>query len=379
MINAQVDDLESFDASTYHFPAIRGIQAGREYYITMFPLKFVARFFSFDDSGLPPKMRAQRTLNHARIPVIANYLISNPKDYVFSSITASIDSKVKFVPCGQGVTEHKMGKLIVPMTARVIINDGQHRRAAIEKALESRPELGLETISAVLFLDSGLKRSQHMLADLNKHAVPPTKSLGILYDNRDPFSKLVLSLLETVPIFNGLTEFEKTTISNRSVKMFTLSSIYQATRALLGKNPDIHANFNNYMNIASEYWNEVYQNIPEWQWAVEKRVTTAKLRKEYIHVHGVALHALGKVGHALIEQYPDNWQEKLVQLQKIDWSRENAKVWEGRAMVGGRINKSQTNLTLTTGVIKHFLGLQLTPDELNAEENLSRGGRSANA
>lgn len=48
-------------------------------------------------------------------------------------------------------------------------------------------------------------------------------------------------------------------------------------------------------------------------------------------------------------------------------------------MVGGRINKSQTNLTLTTGVIKHFLGLQLTPDELNAEENLSRGGRSANA
>lgn len=108
-------------------------------------------------------------------------------------------------------------------------------------------------------------------------------------------------------------------------------------------------------------------------------MTTAKLRKEYIHVHGVALHALGKVGHALIEQYPDNWQEKLVQLQKIDWSRENAKVWEGRAMVGGRINKSQTNLTLTTGVIKHFLGLQLTPDELNAEENLSRGGRSANA
>ena len=86
-----------------------------------------------------------------------------------------------------------------------------------------------------------------------------------------------------------------------------------------------------------------------------------------------------QVGHALIEQYPDNWQEKLVQLQKIDWSRENAKVWEGRAMVGGRINKSQTNLTLTTGVIKHFLGLQLTPDELNAEENLSRGGRSANA
>ena len=372
MTSVRAGYVESFEASTYQFPAIRGIQAGREYYVTMFPLKVIPKILSFDDSDLPPKMRAQRTLNRARIPAIANYLISNPKDYVFSSITASIDGEVQFVPLGQRGEKHKIGKLIIPMTARMVINDGQHRMAAIEEALKSRPELGLDTISVVLFLDSGLKRSQQMFADLNKHAVPPTKSLGILYDNRDPLSQLVLSLLETVPVFNGLTEFEKTTISNRSVKMFTLSSIYQATEAFLGKNPDIQANFDTYMNITSEYWNEVYQNIPEWQWAVEKRVTTAELRKEYVHVHGVVLHALGKVGHALIEQHPDNWQEKLVQLQKIDWSRENAKVWEGRAMVGGRINKSQANLTLTTGVIKHFLGLQLTPEELNAEKNLNK-------
>ena len=379
MINNCADDLESFDASTYHFPAIRGIQAGREYYVTMLPLTFIANALSFDDGGLPPKMRAQRTLNRARIPTIASYLIANPKDYVLSSITASIDSTVKFVPYSQGDSPQKIGKLIVPMTARIVINDGQHRKAAIEKALESQPELGVETISAVLFLDAGLKRSQQMFADLNKHAVQPTKSLGILYDNRDPFSKLVLSLLETIPAFNGLTELEKTTISNRSIKLFTLSSIYQATEALLGKNPDILADFNSYVDTASKYWNEVYQNIPEWQWAVERRVSTADLRKEYIHVHGIALHALGRVGHALIEQHPGDWPEKLVLLRDINWSRENAEVWEGRAMVGGRINKSQTNLTLTTGVIKHFLGLQLTAEELNAEENLSKKSRSSNA
>ncbi len=376
MIDTQADDLESFDASTYSFPAIRGIQAGREYYVAMFTLEFAANFFSFADSGLPPKMRAQRTLNHARIPTIANYLASNPKDYVLSSITASIDSKVKFVPCYREGAWQKIGKLIVPMTARIVINDGQHRRAAIEKALESRPDLRHETISAVLFLDSGLKRSQQMFADLNKHAIKPTKSLGILYDNRDPFSKLVLSLLEIVPAFNGLTELEKTTISNRSVKMFTLSSIYQATRALLGRNSALQTNFENHMDTASQYWNEVYENIPEWQWAVEGSVTPAKLRKEYIHVHGIGLHALGKVGHALIEQHPGDWPERLVLLQDIDWSRENTGVWEGRAMVGGRINKSQTNLTLTTGVIKRSLGLQLTAEELNAEENLGKKDRS---
>jgi DNA sulfur modification protein DndB len=320
-------------------------------------------------------MRAQRTLNHARIPAIANYLVSNPKDYVLSSITASVDSEIQFVPLGQRGDESKIGKLIVPMTAKIVVNDGQHRKAAIEAALRSRPELGLDTISVVLFMDSGLKRSQQMFADLNKHAVPPTKSLGILYDNRDPFSKLVLSLLEMVPVFNGLTEFEKTTISNRSVKMFTLSSIYQATEAFLGKKSDLQNNFDSYTNFVSEYWNEVYRNIPEWQWAVEKRVTTAELRKEYIHTHGIALHAIGRAGHSLIEQYPDVWREKLPQLQKMNWSRENTKVWEGRAMVGGRINKSQANLALTTNIIKIFLGLQLTPDELTAEKNFNKGDR----
>ena len=87
----------------------------------------------------------------------------------------------------------------------------------------------------------------------------------------------------------------------------------------------------------------------------------------------IALHALGKAGHALMEQYPDVWREKLPQLQKINWSRENTKVWEGRAMVGGRINKSQANLALTASIIKLFLGLQLTPDELAAEKNLNKG------
>lgn len=369
--------IDSFEDPTFHFPAIRGIQAGKEYYITMFPLKVIPKLLSFDDSDLPPKMRAQRTLNHARVPVIAKYLTSNPKDYVLSSITASVDGDVQFFPSGQRGDDSKIGQLIVPMTAKIVVNDGQHRKAAIEAALKSRPELGLDTISVVLFMDLGLKRSQQMFADLNKHAVPPTKSLGILYDNRDPFSQLVLSLLETVPVFSGLTEFEKTTISNRSVEIFTLSSVYQATKALLGRSPNLQENFDDYINIASEYWNGVYRNIPEWQWAVEKRVTTEKLRKEYIHAHGVALHALGRAGHALIEQYPDVWREKLPLLQKINWSRENTKVWEGRAMVGGRINKSQANLTLTTNIIKLYLGLQLTPDELIVEKNLNMGGSGA--
>lgn len=44
------------------FPAIRGIQAGSEYYVSMCPLKLLPRIFRFDDEDLSPELRAQRTL-----------------------------------------------------------------------------------------------------------------------------------------------------------------------------------------------------------------------------------------------------------------------------------------------------------------------------
>src|SRR5581483_2598039 len=124
-----------------------------------------------------------------------------------------MDGNAKFVPYESN--NSLIGKLVVPMQAKFIINDGQHRRAAIEEAIKERPELGNETISVVFFIDSGLARSQQMFADLNKHAVRPTKSIGILYDVRDPLSKLATKLTTTVPWFKGLTAMEKTTISNR--------------------------------------------------------------------------------------------------------------------------------------------------------------------
>ncbi len=45
------------------FPAVRGVQAGRPCYIAMCPMRLVPRIFLFDEEGVPPELRAQRTLN----------------------------------------------------------------------------------------------------------------------------------------------------------------------------------------------------------------------------------------------------------------------------------------------------------------------------
>jgi DNA sulfur modification protein DndB len=172
-------------AFEYVFPAIRGVQATQPFYVSMCPLRLIPKIFLFDEDELVPEVRAQRTLNKARLPDLARYILSNPKSYVFSALTASIDGEVGFEALGDDSQTSRIGLLRIPMSARFVINDGQHRRAAIDLALRENPELGDESIAVVFFLDAGLERCQQMFADLNRYAVRTSPSLGVLYDHRD--------------------------------------------------------------------------------------------------------------------------------------------------------------------------------------------------
>lgn len=361
---------ESFN---YVFSALRGLQAGREYFVAMCPLKLIPKIFIFDEGEIPPELRAQRTLNRSRVPEIGKYISEHPREYVFSSIAASIDGPIRFEPITARAADRDNGKLTVAMTARFVINDGQHRRAGIEEALKETPEIGDETISVVFFVDDGLKRSQQMFADLNKHAIRPTKSLGILYDLRDPQSQLARKLISSVPVFKGLTETEKTTISNRSIKLFTLSSVYQGTRALLNKRKDGLIGQEEEV-LAIEFWGDVSKQITEWQLARERKVSSAELRRDFVHAHGLALHALGIAGSSLVAAEPKRWKERIRGLAKVDWSRSNTQLWEGRAMVGGRVSKAHNNVILTANVLKRALGLPLSPEEQRVEASLEKRG-----
>ena len=349
---------------TYGFDAIRGIQAGREFYVAMCPLKIIPKLFIFTEFDLPPELRAQRTLRASRIPALKNYILNNPKDYIFSSLTASVDGSMKFEPAPSLGEGGKLGRLYVSMESRLLINDGQHRRQAIEEALKENPDLAHEMISVVFFEDKGLVRSQQMFSDLNKNAVKPTKSLSILYDHRDEFAKFVVAISSELEIFSGRVELEKTAISNRSIKFFTLNGIADATRRFLGiKGTKISVDE---QNMAKEFWNEIAKNIPEWQLLIQKRVTTSELRKEYVHSHTNLLNALGIVGNVLQNEYPSDWKQKLASLQNIDWSRSNPE-WEGKLLLRGRMLKTKLGIELAANTILKKCGIPLSDARLNYE------------
>jgi DNA sulfur modification protein DndB len=302
----------------YVFPAIRGVQAGREYYVSMCPLRLIPKIFLFNEEELVPELRAQRVLNKSRVPEIARYMLNNRGDYTFSALTASIDGEVEFDEFGADDKERRLGlgSLRVAMDAKFVINDGQHRRAAIEAAMRENHELADETIAVVFFLDTGLERCQQMFADLNRHAIRTSTSLGVLYDHRDDGARLVRLSVLKIPLFRDLTEMERSTLAVRSRKLFTLSALYSATSALLAHMDDRPVVQRRELALA--FWEEAAKHFPEWQLVLDRKLNASEVRRDLLHSHGIVLQALGRVGNALTLKNDGTWKRTLRKLRTID-------------------------------------------------------------
>jgi DNA sulfur modification protein DndB len=76
------------------------------------------------------------------------------------------------------------------------------------------------------------------------------------------------------------------------------------------------------------------------------------------------------MGSALIKSEPTNWKEKLAGLDAVDWTRRNARIWEGRALVAGRVSKATNNVQLTASFLKSALQVPLSKEDTFLEGSL---------
>ena len=342
----------------YRFPAVKGTQARRPYYIAMVPLRMLPKLFNADEEYIQPEYRAQRRLNEQRIPEIRSYILDNPDTYVFSALAASVDGEMHFENAGF----EQLGYLEIAMDATFLINDGQHRIAAILDALEENEELGRETISVVFYEDQGLARSQQMFTDLNKHAVRISNSIAELYDARDELAVATRSAVKAVDFIDRYTDKEKDNLGKLSASLFTLNMFYKANKRMLGRGT-VNSEFESFL-VA--YWSAVAKHMLPWVDLDKKRLSKQDLREKTIATQSVCLQALGRVGAFF--KTDDELLELLGGLELIDWNRDAA-VWNLRTInAKGRIITNEAAIALTANAIKEALGIPLTSDETNREE-----------
>jgi DNA sulfur modification protein DndB len=143
-----------------------------------------------------------------------------------------------------------------------------------------------------------------------------------------------------------------------------LSAIETATTVLLA---DQEVDTQERIAKAIEFWEAVGKNMDDWIFVRNRQASSAEIRKESIAAHGIALAALGHVGRALLQTDSETWTKRLAKLSKLDWKRSNASLWEGRALIGGRVHKAHANVRLTASLLKTHLKLPLTPEEVELE------------
>lgn len=334
---------------------------GRQYYSLLIPLSEIPHLFKFSDwSQCTPEVRAQRVLNKARVPDIAKYILENEDGYLFSSITASYSCPVSFIPSAQNA---EVGTLEMELeNVEFIINDGQHRCAAIAAALKQNPALGKEKISVLLFETESLERLQQMFSDLNRFVQKTSKSLGTLYDHRNNLSTLTVEVLEEVYVFRDMVDKEKVTIPLRSPKLFTIAALYEANEELLGKKIDKKGSsgYAKLLRAAVEYWTELSKTIGDWRKVKKGELSAFELRQEKINTHAVVLRALGGVGRMLLEKYPDDWQGKLKLLEKIDWRKSvdgsANPLWDDVCITAGSVVSNRQARAATLAVLLRQIG-----------------------
>lgn len=348
----------------YRFPAMRGLQAKNEYFVCMMPLGVLSKIFVEESSDTLPEFRAQRKLNAQRIPEIKDYILKNRDSYVFSALAASVDGRIEFYPV-QGM--ENIGELEINVDASFLINDGQHRKAAIIKAIEMDESLKEETIAVVLYRDQGLARSQQMFTDLNKHAVNTSKSLNTLYDSKDPLAVMTKTVVAQIPFFRKYTDKEKDNLAQYAANLFTLSMFYDVNKRIIKTSSNIEKE----TEFLLKFWSAVVKNMRDWNDMDKRELSKKELREAYISVRGITLHAFGKLGNYLFTHPEYDVSKCLARLAQIDWTRSNLECWENRAVTNnGRINRNEQGIFLTYIQIKRLLNIKIEHDEAVRERQL---------
>lgn len=302
------------------FLAIQGKQGRYRCYTAVLTLRQLVDLLPPPDQKVAPERRAQRALQESRAHTIADYIGQN-LDYALPPLTVSV-STLTF----------EGGVLTIPEDATLFCNDGQHRRRAIEIAIEEHPQLAFDTVTVVFYEDADLASMQQRFADLNS-AQPAARSVKLLYDLRNASKGRIAAL---VAPFAGLVEMQAANAVPGSDKIWTLSGI--------DKTPSIDK---------TEFWMELLA-----LWAPEIADKTAPARKRLIWAHNVGLQGIGFVAEKISAA-------EVARL--VDWRRSNPE-WTGRAQRGSKMLAPRKNAVLIANLLLQKAGLPLPPQFQKIED-----------
>jgi DNA sulfur modification protein DndB len=396
----------------YVFPAIRGKQGDRDYYLSSMTYGEVAKLVDLPDERAFDRLLTgtsdmQRKLNWSRVRgEMKDYLVKN-KDAFYSALTLFLVPLDLTSPLQEGKdfvfepdgADPARGTLKVFGTAVFFPGDGMHRSASTREAIKQDHTLASRQLPVVLLVYRGKDDIRQLFSDLNLHAKPVNKTIGRAFETRDPVVVVTKRVAEDVELFQGRVNMMTNSLSASAPHVITLNALYEGTRSILAAQlgcgvkeladklehvsslPPTDPDVGKQAASVVEVWDVIVGALPEWQTVIDGKAKPGDLREKYIFAHGLGWQAIAVAAGAIIRDDGDGWDQTLTDaLKKINWARmvpnkdpgtgEVKKdattgevklvanpVWQGIAMVETRVNNTGPGIQATAKYIAEQAGI----------------------
>ena len=288
-------------------PAIRYHQGNRMMLVTaMDPIslvKTVQKPDTWNPLGNQPHGNRPQDKKHRE--GIAEYL-EDEENFVLGSVVLYANSRDAKFEADADAPDNlpTPGTLYLSYGAQFDVGDGQHRIGAYSDVIKRHEEdddpvlirLRKSGQPAVIVIDdSPLHRAQDF-TDLQRNAKPPTGSLALSMDRRQPVNRMIVQLVQNddVPIFDEgrRIEFLKDSPGKYSTKLFSFKTVrYMSGTALIGVkerstkgwesaiNETMGTNEEGVLQKLSDLWRGIGQ-IPDFANVISGKMTVAQLREK---------------------------------------------------------------------------------------------------
>lgn len=235
-------------------------QLGRDAFLTTIKYRDIGRIDVDSDVQRPESKR--------RLPEIADYVKGGDGYFSAAVLTVSRTND-------DDVSILDDGALIIEPSAKIVVNDGQHRIAGIKRAIAE----GLDNerldddLPVLIYVDLAQNEQRQLFADINLHAAKPPRAIGLSFDDRKLVVTFAKELVKSTPAFAGHVNFIKTKIGAKDAETFTFATIVDAVSAMFDDlTPET---YQERLAEAVEFWSNMGGVLGE-TWASKESIANTK-------------------------------------------------------------------------------------------------------
>ncbi|HEY9809175.1 MAG TPA: DNA sulfur modification protein DndB [Halomicronema sp.] len=279
---------------------------------------------------------------------ITDYLlkrISKGKAWILGTLTANVaPDKIEIIDLGRGICF-----VVIPRSVKFDITDGQHRKFAIDKLIQSADgELIADNdFPLTLVLEADFQQCQIDFKDMAQ-TKPLDKSLLSSYEFEGS-SGIAKALIQQVPIFHAKTDKVGKNPNTKKKLIYTMNYITRFVSCVFADNPNDNLEDCDVEELAQPLvscLNQFFSECKHTRFISETSVDDLTIdqifefKENCILGRSVGLEILGRLLHCIFD--PDSnefFHQQVSQIAKIDWTR-SSELWKENVIVSNLTAKN---------------------------------------